>query len=234
MSHRRWVEIDKRKSYLKTEHNLYTDEKLQELYQKRDDTINDIFHKITTGLIEYAQGINVKTIVIGYNVGWKKGVKMGKIQNRNFCEIPFRRLIKMIMYKGKDVGIKVIEIGEGYTSKSDALSSEKICFHDKYQGKRIKRGLFKSGTGIIINADVNGQINIMRKYLERMKEGEAEKYMARIWKNIEKVKRPKKIRTLHLNKLTAELQREYQPYEKTDKLYRDILKIYYKNQEKAC
>ena len=40
---------------------------------------------------------------------------------------------------------------------------EDICKHDSYLGKRVKRGLFKSAIGKVINADVNGAINIGRK-----------------------------------------------------------------------
>ena len=34
---------------------------------------------------------------------------------------------------------------------------------DNYLGKRIKRGLFKSSCGKILNADINGAIGILRK-----------------------------------------------------------------------
>lgn len=37
---------------------------------------------------------------------------------------------------------------------------EDICKHDSYLGKRIKRGLFKSAVGKVINADVNGALNM--------------------------------------------------------------------------
>ena len=60
-------------------------------------------------------------------------------------------------------GIKVIVNEESYTSKCDALALEGVCKHDKYMGRRVKRGLFKSSTGRLINADVNGAVNIMRK-----------------------------------------------------------------------
>ena len=58
---------------------------------------------------------------------------------------------------------------ESYTSKCDALSLEAIGKHENYMGQRIKRGLFKSGTGKCINADLNGAINIMRKCFEDIK-----------------------------------------------------------------
>ena len=40
-----------------------------------------------------------------------------------------------------------------------------MCKHNKYKGKRIKRGLFRTSTGLYINADVNGAYNIIRKVI---------------------------------------------------------------------
>ena len=67
----------------------------------------------------------------------------------------------MIEYKCKEVGIEVKLIQEAYTSKCSSLDYEPICKHDNYCGKRIKRGLFQSRNGLI-NADVNGSLNILR------------------------------------------------------------------------
>jgi putative transposase len=69
----------------------------------------------------------------------------------------------MLTYKCQLEGITVIEINESHTSKCSFLDNEDICHHDKYVGKRIKRGLFKSKSGKIINADLNGSLNIMKK-----------------------------------------------------------------------
>jgi transposase len=69
----------------------------------------------------------------------------------------------MLKYKCECVGIIVITNEESYTSKCDSLSLESIEFHEKYNGKRVKRGLYLSYTGKVINADINGAINIMRK-----------------------------------------------------------------------
>lgn len=54
-------------------------------------------------------------------------------------------------------------VKESYTSKCSFLDGETMEHHDHYVGKRVKRGLFRSATGIKINADVNGSYNIMRK-----------------------------------------------------------------------
>lgn len=54
---------------------------------------------------------------------------------------------------------------ESYTSKCDALAMESIEKHKEYMGKRVKRGLFQSSCGKLINADVNGSLNILRKVI---------------------------------------------------------------------
>jgi transposase len=65
------------------------------------------------------------------------------------------------------IGIIVKTNEESYTSKCDALALEEIKNHDEYLGKRIKRGLFSSSKNKLINADLNGAINIMRKYYKK-------------------------------------------------------------------
>ena len=74
-------------------------------------------------------------------------------------------LLNQLFYKGEEKGIKVIEVKESYTSKCDAFNLEEIRRQKKYSGKRIKRGLFISKDGTKLNGDVNGAINIMRKYI---------------------------------------------------------------------
>ena len=59
----------------------------------------------------------------------------------------------------------VIEVEEGYTSKCSFIDNESIEKHDEYVGKRIKRGLFQSSKSLL-NADINGSLNIMRKALK--------------------------------------------------------------------
>ena len=87
---------------------------------------------------------------------------MGTDNNRKFYQIPYAKLIKKLRNKfGED---RIIEIREQYTSVTDSLAKEEICYHKNYMGKRIKRGLFSSSTGKLINADLNGAINIMRRY----------------------------------------------------------------------
>ena len=69
----------------------------------------------------------------------------------------------MLSYKCKLVGINILKVNESYTSKCSFIDFEQIQHHDAYSGNRIKRGLFRSQTGRLINADLNGSLNIMRK-----------------------------------------------------------------------
>ena len=62
-----------------------------------------------------------------------------------------------------DEGIRFVTQEESYTSKCNFLDGEVIEHHDAYLGKRVKRGLFRTATGILINADVNGSHDIMVK-----------------------------------------------------------------------
>ena len=110
-------------------------------------------------MIRYGIG----NIVVGYNKGWKDSINFNKKDSQAFVYIPYEKLIDYLKYKCETAGIRFILNEESYTSKCDALALEPICKHEKYQGRRIKRGLFRSSTGKIINADVNGALNIMRK-----------------------------------------------------------------------
>ena len=73
----------------------------------------------------------------------------------------------MLVYKAQLVGIDVIITEESYTSKSSFLDNDPLPKYGekkpKFSGKRVKRGLYRSGDGMLINADVNGSYNIIRK-----------------------------------------------------------------------
>ena len=141
--------------------------KMSKLNWKHNNKINDYFHKLSRMIVNYASTNNVKTIVIGKNDNWKQNVNIGKRNNQKFVQLPLARLIEMIQYKAQELSIEVVLQEESHTSKCSFLDMESIEHHDKYAGKRIKRGLFRSAKGIIINADVNGALNIIRKAIPK-------------------------------------------------------------------
>ena len=93
--------------------------------------------------------------------------------------------MNMLAYKCKRLGINFVLQEEAYTSKCDALAFESIEKHESYKGSRIKRDLFKSSVGKLINADINGALNILRKFLNSSKgTGEfsvLQKIMVAVW-----------------------------------------------------
>ena len=138
----------------------YTSAKIRELLIKRENTINYRMNKIVKYM--YDRYSHKDKIIIGYNEGWKQEVNLGRDMNRKFYEIPYDRLIKKLENKfGKG---RIVRIKEAFTSKCDSLNLEEIKYHEKYNGKRIRRGLYSSKRNKLINADLNGAINIMRLY----------------------------------------------------------------------
>jgi putative transposase len=156
-----------------------TSNRLWELTLKRNHKMNDQMHKASRYIVKWCIDHQIDTLVAGKNDGWKQEIGMGKKNNQNFVSIPFESLLQKLAYKCEDVGIRFVKTEESYTSKCSFLDGETMEHHDKYLGKRIKRGLFRSATGIKINADVNGSYNIMRKaFPEAMQLAEADRRCA--------------------------------------------------------
>lgn len=142
-----------------------TSNRMRKLLVMRENKINDYFNKIVKWISKTYK--DCETIIIGYNTGWKTNVNMGKKMNGQFYDIPYRKLITKLQNKLEKNNQCLEETEESYTSKCDALALEEIGYHNKYLGKRVKRGLFSSSTGVLLNADMNGAINIMRKWKQK-------------------------------------------------------------------
>ena len=140
--------------------------RIRRLTFRRNNMIQNYLHHTSRFIIDYCVENKIKNIVIGYNKEWKQEINLGKKTNQNFVSIPYLTLVKQIQYKAEEVGINVILNEESYTSKCDSLALEKVEKRDKYLGKRIQRGLFQSNVGRLINADVNGSLNILRKVID--------------------------------------------------------------------
>lgn len=152
------------KSKLEKCNNKKTSKRIQKLTLKRNNKINHYLHCCSKQLIDFCIKNKIEKIIIGHNKSWKQNINIGKKNNQNFIQIPFNKLIDQLKYKSQkytDLTVEIVE--ESYTSKIDHLSLEYLGKNDQYIGKHIKRGLFKSQTGKILNADINGAIGILRK-----------------------------------------------------------------------
>jgi transposase, IS605 orfB family len=159
--------VAKARSKLKTTHNQNSSKYISQIINKRNHRINDYLHKVTTYIVNHAVSQNIGTIVVGYNKEWKQDTNLGKVNNQNFVNIPFYRLINLLEYKCRLKGIRFQTITESYTSKCSFVDGEEIQKHQTYSGKRISRELFKTKNGLIINADINGAYNILKKYMQK-------------------------------------------------------------------
>ena len=141
----------------------HTSKRICTLTVKRNNKVTDYLHKASRLLVNQLVSKGITTLVIGKNPNMKQDINIGKVNNQNFVQLPIMRFADLMKYKCELEGIKVLFNEESYTSKCSFLDLEPICKHDKYIGKRVKRGLFVSRHGIKINADVNGAYNIMIK-----------------------------------------------------------------------
>jgi putative transposase len=148
---------------LKKRHNKFTSNKLSSFTHKRNNKISDYLHKTSRFIVNCLVKNDISSLVIGYNKEWKQEINIGKRNNQNFVQIPHFKLVSMIKYKCELEGITVIIREESYTSKCSSLDLETIGKQENYLGSRKKRGLFISNEGIMINADINGSLNIGRK-----------------------------------------------------------------------
>ena len=133
------------------------------LTNKRNNIINDLIHKASRKVVEYTLSCDVNTIVIGNNKDWKRNSNMSKQVNQSFVGISHQKLIEQIIYKAENYGINVILTEESYTSGTSFLDDELPTKSNYNKDRRIKRGLFKSNSGKLINADVNASYQILKK-----------------------------------------------------------------------
>jgi len=131
------------------------------LQTKRNNYIKDQIHKISKNIVELALTMDCNTIVIGDFSGIKQ-----ENHTKSFVQIPQQELVNKIKYKAELAGLKVIMVNESYTSGCSAIDLEEINKTNYNKSRRITRGLFKTNNGMLINADVNGALNILRKYIK--------------------------------------------------------------------
>jgi putative transposase len=143
------------------------------LDEKRHFKFKDFLHHVTKFLVQYVVDNNIRFVVVGANKYWKQGgLSNGKQKakgrgarnfNQTFQQIPYETFISILGYKLRDIGVQLITTEESYTSKCSFFDNEFPQKHKEYKGKRVKRGLFKTGGGMLINADCNGALNILKK-----------------------------------------------------------------------
>ena len=136
----------------------------------RNNKVNDYMNKTARKVIDYCINNDIGTLVVGYNETFQRNSNIGKKNNQNFVNIPYGQLRDKLEYMCKLNGIAFVKQEESYTSKASFWDKDVIPVYNadnpkeyQFTGKRIHRGQYKTASGKILNADVNGALNILRK-----------------------------------------------------------------------
>lgn len=142
---------------------------LDQMTTKRNRQMRDAVNKAARLVINYCLENRIGKLVFGWNKGQKNDSNMGRKNNQKFVQIPTAKLKNRIAQLCEQYGIEFIETEESYTSKASALDLDDIpVFGEKPEtwkpsGRRVRRGLYKTANGTLVNADCNGAYNIARK-----------------------------------------------------------------------
>ena len=138
--------------------------------RNRNNKVNDYMNKTARIIIDYCINNDIGTLVVGYNVTFQRNSHIGKQNNQNFVNIPYGRLRDKLSYLCELNGIIYVEQEESYTSKASFWDNDDIPVYNndnpkeyEFSGSRVHRGLYKTANGMVLNADINGALNIMRK-----------------------------------------------------------------------
>lgn len=143
--------------------------KLDVLGRNREAFLRDCYYKMAHKICRLAESRGVSRIAVGHTEGWKQDAGMGRKNNQAFVSLPLQKFVRILEDVSGKYGIKVYEQEESYTSKADFLCRDGIPVYKKeggspvFSGRRERRGLYASGCGKKVNADVNAAFNIARK-----------------------------------------------------------------------
>jgi IS605 OrfB family transposase len=148
------------------------------LLDKRNHQVNDYLNKSARYIVNWCIENQVSKIVVGYNPDLKQGLNLGKRNNQNFTQIPIFTLKRKLQSLCERYGIEVAEQEESYTSKASFLDGDAIPLWNAdnpvtctFSGKRIKRGLYRTALGWLVNADCNGAVNVLVKHFKSSLDG---------------------------------------------------------------
>jgi putative transposase len=152
----------------------YWDSWLDRATRKRNHQMRDGINKTAKMIIDHCLKHGIGTLVIGWNEGFKSNANMGRLNNQKFVQMPLGKLKDRLKQLCELHGIRFEVTEEAYTSKASFLDGDSLPKYGekpegwKASGKRFERGLYRSGNGSVVNADLNGAANILRKVASKL------------------------------------------------------------------
>lgn len=149
--------------------NGFWSKRLANLTERRNRQMRDAVNKAARKVIDHCLKNRIGTVVFGWNKGQKQSTNMGSKTNQKFVQIPTGRLKDRITQLCERHGLRFVETEESYSSKASFVDNDLLpTFGEKPEGwlpsgRRIKRGLYRTTKGWLINADCNGCGNIGKK-----------------------------------------------------------------------
>ncbi|MBI0583582.1 MAG: transposase [Methanomassiliicoccus sp.] len=117
-------------------------------------------HRLSKEIVQMAKD-NDAVIVMGDLTGIReRSLTKGRKFRAKIARMPSFRVAQFIEYKANWAGVSVFSINEAYTSKT--------CHVCGGRGKRPHQGLFLCDCGSQYNADLNGAINIGRRFRDQV------------------------------------------------------------------
>ncbi|MGF1491655.1 MAG: RNA-guided endonuclease InsQ/TnpB family protein [Microcoleaceae cyanobacterium] len=148
--------------------------RLAAITEKRNRQMRDSRNKTARLLLNYCLEQRIGRVVWGHNQQQKQECHLGKANTQNFVQIPTTKLKERFKQLCEQYAIEFVETEESYTSKASFLDGDELpVFGAKPEGwtpsgRRVKRGLYKTASGWLINSDANGAVNIMQKVATRL------------------------------------------------------------------
>ncbi len=138
----------------------------RKLHGKRTQRRRQFLHAVTRRIVDTCAEKGVGVIVLGDLKGIRQQVNgesrnHGKAGNLKLHAWPFDTFVQMLAYKANLAGITIVQVSERDTSRTCSVCG---CLNPN---ARVHRGLYVcSECGATLNADVNGAVNILHKYLQ--------------------------------------------------------------------
>ena len=161
----------KMQSQLEKQRGRKWSHKLQNITNRRNAAVNDYIHRATHVVVKTCLENHISKVVVGDVTKSLNCLKLGKKTNQNFINLSLGQFVDKLSYKLGSHGIKLEVTNESYSSKASFVDGDKMPKtynpkaqkKPKFSGLRVKRGLYESSDGTLLNADANGAYNILRK-----------------------------------------------------------------------
>ena len=158
-SFNRWYHKEKaRLQSIYSKQKIKGGKKLCWLDRKRKFVLDNFLNQAVAYIVKHCIKNKIGKIIIGELKEIKQNISLGKKNNQNFVSIPFGAFKQKLKAKCEYYGIEYIEVDEAYTSQTCCSCAIVKKSNRKYRGLYIC-----NDCRLVLNADVNGAINILRK-----------------------------------------------------------------------